>query len=45
MEPVKVLSYAEPLDTRISDQYDGSPKAIVIFDDHKTFLARHETPF
>lgn len=44
MEPVKVLSYAEPLDTRISDQYDGSPKAIVIFDDHKTFLARHETP-
>lgn len=44
MEPVKVLSYTEPLETRISDHYDRSPKAIVIFDDHKTFLVRHETP-
>lgn len=44
MEPVKVLSYTEPLETRISDQYDRSPKAIVIFDDHKTFLVRHESP-
>lgn len=44
MEPVKILSYTEPLETRISNHYDRSPKAIVVFDDHKTFLVRHETP-